>query len=90
MVKQETTKKNIDSIRKDIPRTFPNHIYYNEGLGGKGQEALFNVLKALSLYTTESGYVQGMGYISAILLMYMNEEDSFWAMASLLDKYNHK
>jgi len=28
-----------------------------------------------------------MGYISAILLMYMSEEDAFWTMQSLLTKY---
>jgi len=33
--------------------------------------SLFNVLKALSLHDHELGYVQGMGYLAAILLMYM-------------------
>lgn len=41
------------------------------------------------MYHSKAGYVQGMGYIAAILLMYMNEEDAFWAMVSILTKYNH-
>mmetsp|Transcript_16525 Transcript_16525/g.16211 ORF Transcript_16525/g.16211 Transcript_16525/m.16211 type:complete len:97 (+) Transcript_16525:189-479(+) len=30
-----------------------------------------------------------MGYISAILLMYIPEEEAFWTMASILSKYDH-
>ena len=38
------------------------------------QQALFNVLKAYAVYNPEIGYCQGMGFISALLLMYMAEE----------------
>lgn len=41
------------------------------------------------MYHDKSGYVQGMGYISACLLMYMGEEDAFWTMVSILTKYEH-
>jgi hypothetical protein len=30
------------------------------------------------------GYVQGMGYIAAIFLMYMGEEEAFWLLVALL------
>jgi hypothetical protein len=30
------------------------------------------------------GYVQGMGFVSAILLMYMSEESAFWTLVALL------
>lgn len=30
------------------------------------------------------GYVQGMGFVSAILLMYMSEEAAFWTLVALL------
>lgn len=73
---------------KDISRTFPKHSFFHERLG-KGQKSLFNVLKAISVYHKESGYVQGMGYITACLLMYMSEEDAFWTMVSILEKYDH-
>jgi hypothetical protein len=30
------------------------------------------------------GYVQGMGFVTAILLMYMSEEEAFWTLTALL------
>lgn len=30
------------------------------------------------------GYVQGMGFISAVLLMYMSAEEAFWTLVALL------
>jgi len=78
----------IDSIMKDINRTFPKHSFFHERLG-KGQKSLFNVLKAISMYHNKSGYVQGMGYITACLLIYMNEEDAFWTMVSILERSKH-
>jgi hypothetical protein len=46
-------------IRRDINRTFPNHIFFREP-GDKdgsthsiGRESLYNVLKAYSLYDKE-------------------------------------
>lgn len=36
------------------------------------------------LVTSQVGYVQGMGFVSAILLMYMSEEAAFWTLVALL------
>ena len=30
------------------------------------------------------GYVQGMGFIAGLLLLYMCEEDAFWTLVALL------
>jgi len=30
------------------------------------------------------GYVQGMGFIAGLLLLYMNEEDTFWTLVALM------
>jgi hypothetical protein len=53
------------------------------------QQALFHVLAAYSMYNTEVGYCQGMSQIAALLLMYMNEEDAFWALSALLTNKRH-
>lgn len=37
----------------------------------------------------EVGYCQGMSQITALLLIYMNEEDAFWALVKLLSGHKH-
>ncbi|CAB1323650.1 unnamed protein product, partial [Coregonus sp. 'balchen'] len=53
------------------------------------QQALFHVLAAYSVYNTEVSYCQGMSQVAAILLMYLNEEDAFWALSQLLTNNKH-
>jgi hypothetical protein len=43
-------------IFKDISRTLPTHDYFKE-LNGKGQRALFFVLKALASEIKDASYV---------------------------------
>lgn len=37
----------------------------------------------------EVSYCQGMSQVAAILLMYLNEEDAFWALSQLLTDSKH-
>ncbi|XP_035184102.1 USP6 N-terminal-like protein [Oxyura jamaicensis] len=78
----------IKQIDLDVNRTFRNHIMFRDRYGVK-QQALFHVLSAYSVYNTEVSYCQGMSQIAAILLMYLNEEDAFWALAQLLTNQKH-
>ncbi|KFP99005.1 USP6 N-terminal-like, partial [Haliaeetus albicilla] len=78
----------IKQIDLDVNRTFRNHIMFRDRYGVK-QQALFHVLSAYSVYNTEVSYCQGMSQIAAILLMYLNEEDAFWALAQLLTNQRH-
>ncbi|XP_060742175.1 USP6 N-terminal-like protein [Tachysurus vachellii] len=78
----------IKQIDLDVNRTFRNHIMFMERFGVK-QQALFHVLTAYSVYNTEVSYCQGMSQIAAILLMYLNEEDAFWALSQLLTNQKH-
>ncbi|XP_030057141.1 uncharacterized protein LOC115469025 isoform X2 [Microcaecilia unicolor] len=78
----------IKQIDLDINRTFRNHIMFRDRYGVK-QQALFDVLSAYSVYNTEVSYCQGMSQIAAVLLMYLNEEDAFWALAQLLTNQKH-
>lgn len=75
-----------EQINRDINRTFPKHIFFQDR-GGLGQTLLFNVLKAFSLYNPTVGYCQGMGFIAAMLLIYMEEEDAFWVLVKLCEAY---
>uniref|UniRef100_W5M1A3 USP6 N-terminal-like protein n=1 Tax=Lepisosteus oculatus TaxID=7918 RepID=W5M1A3_LEPOC len=78
----------IKQIDLDVNRTFRNHIMFRDRFDVK-QQALFHVLAAYSVYNTEVSYCQGMSQIAAILLMYMNEEDAFWALSQLLTNQKH-
>lgn len=73
-------------IYRDISRTFPRHSLFRDK-NNHGQNSLFSVLRAYSLYNPDVGYCQGMGFIVGVLLMYMSEEDSFYMLISILDKY---
>ena len=48
------------------------------------QKELFKILGAYSVYNLEIGYCQGMSQIAALLLMYLDEEDAFWALSTLV------
>ncbi|XP_015905573.1 USP6 N-terminal-like protein [Parasteatoda tepidariorum] len=78
----------IKQIDLDVNRTYRNHIMFRERYSVK-QQALFNVLAAYSVYNMEIGYCQGMSQIAALLLMYMNEEDSFWALSRIMSDDKH-
>lgn len=77
------TSPDIRQIDLDVLRTFRNHIMFRDRYGIK-QQALFHVLVAYSMYNPSLGYCQGMSSIGGVLLMYLNEEDAFWAMVILI------
>lgn len=78
----------IRQIDLDVNRTYRDHIMFRDRYGIK-QQALFHVLAAYSMYNVEVGYCQGMSGIAALLLMYLNEEDAFWALSALLTDKKH-
>ena len=85
----ENEKSNLDYesvILKDLDRTFPQQIHFKTKYG-TGQRSLYRVLCSYSKYNKEIGYVQGMGFIAALLLTYMDEEGTFFMMESLMKKY---
>ncbi|WVZ60935.1 hypothetical protein U9M48_010889 [Paspalum notatum var. saurae] len=82
LVIYETSASELEIIR-DISRTFPSHIFFQQR-HGPGQRSLYNILKAYSVYDRDVGYVQGMGFLAGLLLLYMSEEDAFWLLVALL------
>uniref|UniRef100_A0A3B4FVV9 USP6 N-terminal-like protein n=1 Tax=Pundamilia nyererei TaxID=303518 RepID=A0A3B4FVV9_9CICH len=74
----------IKQIDLDINRTFRNHIMFMDRFGRKAHYwGLF------ARFLQEVSYCQGMSQIAALLLMYMNEEDAFWALSQLLTNQKH-
>ena len=74
-------------ILKDLDRTFPHNFIFKDKYG-QGQRSLYHVLRAYSKYNKDTGYVQGMGFITALLLTYMDEESSIFLLHSLMKKHD--
>lgn len=55
-----------DVIRRDIHRTFPANEFFQSG---NGQELLFKICHAYAIYDVDVGYLQGISFITAALLL---------------------
>jgi len=73
-------------IIRDLDRTFPNCSFFKDKYGN-GQRKLLKVLSNYSKYNKQVGYIQGMGFICALLLTYMDEERTFFMLHTLIKKY---
>lgn len=69
-------------VEKDLHRTFPDNAHYKTD---QGLATLRRVLLAYSMHNTTIGYCQSMNFICALLLLFMEEEDAFWLMATIVE-----
>jgi len=81
------TSPHEKAITRDLGRTFPQHEFFTNG-HGIGQENLFNVLKAYSLYDPHVGYCQGLPFVVAVLLLNMPDEEAFCLLVRLMYSYD--
>lgn len=59
---------------------------FQEGM--KYHDSLFKILRAFAMYRPDIGYVQGMSYIAAIVLLYIQDEyKAFMNFSNLMLKY---
>ncbi len=72
-----------EQIRRDLARTFPNHVLFRQP---DGQDRLYRVLKAYAELDPEVGYIQGMSFITAMLLTYLSEEQAFWVLVKVIQR----
>ena len=71
-------------ILRDINRTFPGHQYFQDE---NGQQALYKLSKAYSIYDVEIGYCQGLSFLIATLLLHMPEEQTFNLLVKIMYGY---
>ena len=71
----------IKDIEKDVFRTFPDHSMFD--VDGTGIQQLRRILLAYSVWNPAVGYCQGLNFMAAALLLFLDEEDSFWILCSL-------
>uniref|UniRef100_A0A8D9AK27 Growth hormone-regulated TBC protein 1 n=1 Tax=Cacopsylla melanoneura TaxID=428564 RepID=A0A8D9AK27_9HEMI len=75
-----------ETIRTDLPRTFPENIFFRNSL--EHQQQLSRILKVFALDEKDIGYCQGLNYIAAlILLVTKHEENTYWIFRSVVNKY---
>ncbi|ALC45352.1 CG5916 [Drosophila busckii] len=70
-----------DSISIDLPRTFPDNIYFDSK-----KDRLFNILSAYAHHNRDVGYCQGLNYIAGLLLIVTDDEEkSFWLLKHIVE-----
>ncbi|NXK88889.1 RBG1L protein, partial [Formicarius rufipectus] len=73
-------------IKRDIHRTYPAHEYFKD-TEGDGQESLYKICKAYSVYDEDIGYCQGQSFLAAVLLLHMPEEQAFCVFVKIMYDY---
>ncbi|XP_064420143.1 TBC1 domain family member 14 isoform X1 [Latimeria chalumnae] len=74
----------LELIKLDISRTFPSLCIFQQG--GPYHDMLHSILGAYTCYRPDVGYVQGMSFIAAVLILNLDTADAFIAFANLLNK----
>ncbi|KAI7863755.1 rab-GTPase-TBC domain-containing protein [Spinellus fusiger] len=83
-----------DIIERDLHRTFPENIQFRTNTVNGQQlastnnvpviSALRRVLLAFSLYCPSVGYCQSLNFLVGMLLLFMNEEEAFWTLVTIV------
>ncbi|XP_068164492.1 TBC1 domain family member 14 isoform X2 [Antennarius striatus] len=77
-------ESSLEQIKLDISRTFPHLCIFQQG--GPYHDVLHSILGAYTCYRPDVGYVQGMSFIAAVLILNLDTADAFIAFANLLNK----
>uniref|UniRef100_A0A3P8XFL1 TBC1 domain family, member 2B n=1 Tax=Esox lucius TaxID=8010 RepID=A0A3P8XFL1_ESOLU len=73
-------------IELDLLRTLPNNKHYSSP-SADGIQKLRNVLLAFSWRNPDIGYCQGLNRLAAIALLYLDQEDAFWCLITIVEVF---
>lgn len=73
-----------NQILRDLTRICHSQVFFR---AENRRQSLYNVLTAYSKFEPPVGYSRGMGYLAALFLMHMEEENAFWLLASCFRNY---
>ncbi|CAJ1358168.1 unnamed protein product [Effrenium voratum] len=76
-------EQSTSCIPFDLPRTFPTLAFFCEG--GPLHEDCARILEAYTFFRPDIGYVQGMSYLAAMLLLYLPPYQAFVGLCNLLN-----
>lgn len=79
MVSHEPKRLNFDI---DLERTFPALKFFQKG--GPMYQSFVSVLECYVKMRPDVGYVQGMSYLVAMLLLYLDEFDAFMCLGNMI------
>ncbi|XP_061922064.1 TBC1 domain family member 14 isoform X2 [Entelurus aequoreus] len=77
-------ESSLELIKLDISRTFPQLCIFQQG--GPYHDVLHSILGAYTCYRPDVGYVQGMSFIAAVLILNLDTAEAFIAFSNLLNK----
>ncbi|CAN8062203.1 unnamed protein product [Agarophyton chilense] len=79
----ESERSAHKAIMLDLPRTFPELSFFH-AQGSHYEFALRDVLEAFLYLKPEVGYSQGMSFVAAVLLLYMDPFEAFSCFCNML------
>jgi hypothetical protein len=71
-------------IEKDLLRILPGNGCFSKS-DSPGIPRLRRVLRAIAWLYPDVGYCQGLGTVAAHLLLFLEEEDCFWLMSTVIE-----
>lgn len=76
-------------ISVDVPRTLPDHPYFNTNSADCARPALERVLHCVALELPDIGYMQGMNMIASTLLLVVDAEyQAFYLLLAFMRHYD--
>ncbi|KAG9281010.1 TBC1 domain family member 2B [Astyanax mexicanus] len=73
-------------IELDLLRTLPNNKHYSSP-SAEGIQKLRNVLLAFAWRNPDIGYCQGLNRLAAIALLYLEQEEAFWCLITIVEVF---
>eukprot|EP00457_Paulinella_chromatophora_P001282 gb/GEZN01001284.1/.p1 GENE.gb/GEZN01001284.1/~~gb/GEZN01001284.1/.p1 ORF type:complete len:881 (+),score=137.71 gb/GEZN01001284.1/:340-2643(+) len=77
-----TQTTSLEEIERDMRRTFPANRTFQSS---SALQALNNILSAFSVHNKKVGYCQSMTFLTAMLLLFMEEEAAFWTLTVIVE-----
>jgi len=79
-------EETVEQIERDLPRTYPEIKHFADD-DGRARKALRKVLRALAIAYPQTGYVQGMNFVAANVMLHMggHEDKTFLLLRYMME-----